>query len=85
MNLIQTFPLKLSWYFYGPWLNPREGVALLGRRKNEAGKKNICSSSCIATKKEKESRVKLKTEQIEKTLTRKTEEEKIKKIANSEA
>jgi len=36
-------------------------------------------------KKEKESRVKLKTEQIEKTWTRKTGEEKIKKIANSEA
>jgi hypothetical protein len=36
-------------------------------------------------KEKKESKVKLKTEQIEKTWTRKTGEEKIKKIANSEA
>jgi hypothetical protein len=58
-------------------------VALLGRRKSEAGKKKRTEER---TKKEKKkSKVKLKTEQIEKTWTRKTGEEKIKKIANSEA
>jgi hypothetical protein len=63
---------KMGGENYGPWPNPREGVALLGQRKSEAGKKNTSLATPDLVdeerkKKEKESKVKLKTEQMEKT------------------
>jgi hypothetical protein len=41
---------KMGGENFGPWPNPREGVALLGRRKSEAGKKKRTEER---TKKEK--------------------------------